>query len=321
MINDKNKISEIREAIVKAVAFFDMFDYVLTDFEIWRMLGVKCEFIDVVKELENIGSAVENKNGFYFLPGREKNIIERLRRYNFADRKFKRAIFAAKIFRFIPWVKMIAVGNLIGAHNMKDGGDIDFFIIAEKKRVWIARFFCAGIAEILRLRPKDGNSRDKICLSFYASESAMDLSGLMMRQENDIYFIYWLAGLVPIYDVGGAYENFIKANRGILSNLPNWNPIIHLMQRLVKPFSRGFYHDLADLLVGGLEAKFQKAQIKLLPPKLKNLMNQGSRVVVNDEIIKLHANDRREEYAAKHKEKIKELAGITICYEIFNKNN
>lgn len=301
----QNNILEITEAIVKAIAFFDIFDYVLTDFEIWRALNVKCEFTDVVEALENIGSVVENKNGFYFLAGREKNIVEKLSRYNFTGRKFKRAILVSKIFRFIPWVKMIAVGNLIGAHNMKDGGDIDFFIIAEKKRVWIARFFCAGMAEILKLRPKDGNSRDKICLSFYASESSMDLSGLM-HGKQDAYFIYWLAGLVPIYDVGGSYEKFIKANCGILSNLPNWNPAIHSRQRLVKPFLSGFYHDLADLLIGGLEARFKKAQIELLPPKLKNLMNQDSRVVVNDEIIKLHANDRREEYVIRHGEKIKE---------------
>ena len=67
---------------------------------------------------------------------------------------------------------------------------------------------------------------------------------------------------------------------------------------------------MADLLIGGLDAQFKKAQIKLLPPKLKNSMHQDSRVVVNDEIIKLHANDRREEYGGKYKKIIAEMTRI-----------
>ncbi|MFH1255025.1 MAG: hypothetical protein V1667_00940 [bacterium] len=352
----RNKIDELKEAIIKVIAFFDMFDYALTDWEIWRMLGVQCEFFEVVEKLEEMHKSPlpplvkGGENGFYFLPGREKNIIERLNRYNFADRKFKRAVFVSKFFRFIPWVKMIAVGNLLGAHNLKDGSDIDFFIIAEDKRIWLARFFCAGIAKIAGWRPKNGDSRDKICLSFYASAGAMDLSGLMMKGKEtnppyppllkgaefvnppyppllkgaefvnppyppllkgaefvDIYFIYWLAGLSLVYDAGGIYEKFLSANSWLKNYLPNWRLRVQSPKRRVKPFLSEFYHDAADLLIGGLEPQFKKLQIKFLPLKLKNLMNKDTRVVVDDKIIKLHANDRREEYAARHEEKMRLL--------------
>ncbi len=286
------------------IAFFDMFDYALTDWEIWRMLGVKCEFFEVVEALENMGSRAARKNGFYFFSGRDKNIIERLNRYNFADRKFKRAVSVSKIFRFIPWIKMIAVGNLLGSHNLKDGSDIDFFIVAEDRRIWLARFFCAGIAKIAGWRPKHNDSRDKICLSFYVSESALDLKGLMIKQKTDIYFIYWLAGLAPVYDAGKIYEKLIADNLWLKNHLPNWRPGVQSRQRRVKPFLSGFCHDAIDFLIGGLEPQFKKPQIKFLPPKLKNLMNKDTRVVVDDKIIKLHANDRREEYAIKYEKKI-----------------
>ena len=310
------------------VAFFDMFDYVLTDVEIWRMLDIKCRLNQVIEALENFvleKKQIENKNGFYFLAGRGAIIEERLGRYNFTDRKFKRAVLISKIFKFIPWIKMIAVGNLLGAHNLKDSSDIDFFIVTEDKKIWLTRFFCAGLTKFLGLRPQADNSRDKICLSFYVSEKAMELSSLRLnvssdaalkgflsdaRNDNakdDIYFIHWLAGLTPLYDVDNTYRKLIKANQWLYNSLPNWQPLEPAGRRKIKPFLLGFYHEIINLLIGGLEPQFRKLQLKLLPPQLKNLMNQDSRVVINDQIIKLHANDRREEYRNKYFNKMRDL--------------
>lgn len=308
------------------IAFFDMFDYALTDFEVWRMLSIERELIEVIKTLDDGIGGVERYNGFYFLAGRGAIANERLARYNFTGRKFKRAILISKIFRFIPWIKMIAVGNLLGAHNLRDNSDIDFFIIAEDKRIWLTRFFCVSMVKLLGLRPKADNSRDKICLSFYVSDKAMDLKGLMLKkyqkeknengfrlvgrndgEEDDIYFIYWLAGLTPIFDSNGVYEKFISANSWLKSYLPNWRPVNPAKRRRIKPLLGEFYHDVIELLAGGLEPQFRRAQIKILPPQLKNLMNQDSRVVINDQIIKLHANDRREEYRERYLDKINKL--------------
>ena len=199
-------------------------------------------------------------------------------------------------------------------------------------------------------------TRDKICLSFFASEEAMDLRELMLdnrsleffpesiREEDsggagkkqagstvpllanpaarerrgnggdygavkcfDIYFIYWLAGIVPIYDKRGVYEEFIKANSWIRQCLPNWQPL-KLMERRDsgKSFSC-FYHDLIDLLFGGLEKNAKKLQLKKMPSGLKKIMNKNTQVVINDQVLKLHTKDRREEYRKKWVEKLAEI--------------
>ena len=228
---------------------------------------------------------------------------------------------------------MIAVGNLIGSHNLKKQGDIDLFIITKKNRAWITRFFCAGFSQLFGLRPTEKNMRDKICLSFFVSEDAMDLRGLMLDNRKDtrclarhqvssapdIYFIYWLACLVPIYNKDDTYGKFIKANSWINGYLPNWqsakvSPVkyeksfngVNFRRDSGKGFSN-FYEDFVDLLIGGAEKTVKKIQLEKMPEKLKTAMNKDTRVVVDDDILKLYANDRREEYRRRWKEKLAEI--------------
>jgi len=325
----EKKDTDLKKAIIKVVAYFDMFDYPLTDFEVWKYLSVKYNFIEVKKilylmslrgsesdrsnlvfvPLTEIASPsarndnLETKNGFYFFSGRNGIINARMARYNFADRKFKRALRVAKLFKLIPWIKMIAVGNIMGAHNLKDESDIDLFIITQNKRIWLARFFAAALMKILRLRPEEKNTRDKICLSFFVSEEEMDLKGLMI--ENDIYFIHWLAGLVPIFDVGDMYKKFIQENFWLNEFLPNWMPAeISFRRDAGLPFSK-IYFKIIDLLFSRLENIFKKIQLRLFPTAIKELMNKDSRVVVGDNIIKTHIKDRRSEYRKNWEDRIK----------------
>jgi len=351
--NQHKTKATIKEAIVKTIAFFDLFDYPLTNWEIWRYglwQGNKITYNDVVKILDTISDptalkAVGSLNGFYFLPGRDKIIKTRRERYNYTNRKFKRALLIAKIFKFIPWIKMIAVGNLIGTHNLKDESDIDFFIVTEPGRIWLTRFFCVSLTQLLGLRPKEGKMRDKICLSFFISEEAIDLSGLMIvsgpsgtsrldkggsgaaeervgstappagrdyeaaneKLIKDIYFIYWLACLVPIYDKDGTYNKLIKKNDWLKQCLPNWQQVKIIDRRNLGRGFSNFYREVVDLLIGGLEQNIKRIQFKLMPHNLKAVMNKGSKVMADDLILKLHVNDRREEYMKRWKEKLVEI--------------
>lgn len=321
----KIKENNIKEAIVKTIAFFDLFDYPLTRQEIWKYVQILQNTPMIIYDIldsKKLNNIIEEKNGFYFLAGREKIIRTRMERYNYAGRKFKRAMLMAKIFKFIPWIKMIAIGNIIGAHNLKDNGDIDFFIITEPGRIWITRFFCVVAADLLGWRPKGNITRDKICLSFFASEGAMDLRELMLDGEppkssrlgaadsggagnaDDIYFIYWLAGLALIYNKDGVYKKFIKANHWLKEYLPNWQPPQSANQRNSGKNFSCFYHNLIDLLFRGLEKNAKKLQLKKMPSGLKKIMNKDTQVVVNDQVLKLHVKDRREEYFRKWEEKL-----------------
>lgn len=293
-INDK-----IKKAIVETVVFFDLFDYPLTIFEIWQYLSVKCKLADIKNILD--GVKIREKGGFYFLDGREEIVKIRIARYNYSNKKFKRTIWISRIFKFIPWIKMIAIGNIIGKYNLKKKSDIDLFIITEKNRLFITRLFCVGIIKILGLRPSVENKKDKICLSFFVSEEGMDLKKLMLKENKDLYFTYWLVGLVPIYDVDKFYNKLIKMNNWIYDFFPNWDTNwdigwIGYNCDVGKNFSY-FYHDIFDMFFGGLNSKAKRLQFKIMSNKLKDIMNQDTRVVINNKVLKLHSVDRRRKYA------------------------
>ncbi len=292
---EQKKINEIKEAIIKVVAFFDIFDFPLTAFEIWKYLSVQCDLADVQEILNSgeLNKVVSCKNGTYFLSGRGGIYVTRMKRYNYANAKFKKTLRIVRLFKYIPWIKMVAIGNMIGANNLKQESDIDLFIITASQRIWLTRFICAGLAALLKLRPTAENFRDKICLSFFVSEGALDLSSLKL--SDDKYLLHWLADLTPVYDRGNTYDKFIAANQWVKESLPNWFEI-KTASRQVKALDNVVYSDLVDVLFGSLEKSAKNFQLRLLPQNIKAVMNKDTNVVINDDVLKLHINDRREEY-------------------------
>lgn len=291
--------SELKQAIIGTAAFFDMFDHPLTDWEIWKFGQYKerVSYIEIKKYLENNSSSfLEYQGGFYFLSGRAENVAERKKRYYFADIKYKRAVWISKIFALLPWIKMIAIGNFVGSHNSRENSDIDFFIIAQAGRLWLSRFFCAAITSVLGLRPKNGKNKNKICLSFFVSADNLDLSQYMLKNNfgeiDDIYFLYWLANLTPILIRDNLYEKLVFTNKKVLSVLPNWQPMSQNHYRTVEKKSWG----IMEFKFSWLEKILMNWQIKKFPSNIKELLNKDTKVVANEEVIKLHVNDRREEY-------------------------
>jgi hypothetical protein len=199
------------------------------------------------------------------------------------------------LFGFVPWIKMIAVSNIIGAHNLKEDGDIDLFIITEKNRAWLVRFMCAGLMKLLRMRPKPGNVRDKICLNFFVDLDNLSLEKLSQTEDgHDAYLVYWLLGIIPIYSRGDIYEKFINSNDWIKKYLPNFSsPVISFRRH--KNIKNNMIL-LLDLFFSWFNVVFRNIQIWLMPPELKNLANKNTKVVMNNGIIKMHTNDRREFY-------------------------
>jgi len=320
-----NNEKYLKEAIIKTVAFFDLFKYPLTVLEVYKYLyapgGVGKGIAEVEQSLGELSreNILSQKNGFYFLKGREEIAAERQKRYNRSGRKIKEAKKIIRVFSALPWIKMIALGNVMGPRNFKKESDIDFFIVAEKNRIWITRFFSAGLAALLGLRPREGRTEDKICLSFFMSEDCLELSALSDSPEllsgadgsaagsrpADIYFVYWLAGLTPLYDRGDIFRKLHKSNPWLKRCLPNVEACLLAKEdRFERPLLAAIAGKFIGLLTGWSEPLAKRIQLKVFPPAIREKINQGTEVVVNDRVIKLHVNDRRIKYRLRWESKV-----------------
>ena len=286
-------MKNLKKHILKTICFYNIFDYPLTPIEIWQTIETKTELNDIYNELNNIDkNLLSTKHGFYFLKNRESIINTRNERYNHTIRKITRAHKISNLLKHLSSIKLIALGNLIGTHNLKNNSDIDLFIITETGTIWTTRFIATSLMKLLRLRPTKTNQKDKICLSFFITEKSLALNQLKI-DKHDHYFTHWLANLYPIYSCNQAYEKLIGANAWLHHQLPNWKPI-KTNPKYKIDHQVEFANDIPH--PPKFEKRLKSFQINKFPQEIKIQSNQNTNVIINDNVLKFHTNDRRIQY-------------------------
>jgi len=309
-------MSNLNIAILKTIAFFDVFNYPLTATEIWKWLyrpNKSYSLVEVKEALESsqfLHGKLSVVEGFYCLRDRENICNLRKKNNNLAERKFRKARRLVRLFRFIPYVRMVAICNSLAYSNARDESDIDFFIISKHGKIWLARFFTVLIVKILRAQPQPDDHKDTFCLSFFIDEENLDIQNIKLK--NDIYYTYWLQQLLPIYDPDNLYTKFVKVNKQSLEFLPNsYNNIFskEIKNTQVTDFISKIveFFTSPPLLNQWTDDFYRQMQSRIIDKNLKSIINIDSRVVVNEQMLKFHANDRREEYYKAWKERIKDL--------------
>lgn len=293
------------DAIVATVAFFDCEDYPLTGTEIhrwlWRSSASLVQVLEALPVLVADGR-LQQTDAFYTLPGREQIIWTRHERYRVAERKYAYARRAARLLRYLPSVRMVAVCNNAAYSNARAKSDIDLFIITAPGRVWWTRLWCVLLLQLAGLRRHGSRVADRCCLSFYLAADRLDIADLALP-PLDPYLVYWLATLSPIYDRGGTFAAWWQANTWIRQALPNVTPRQISSRRMVRHPGKVQDQMNARRSDSGRGARMtdwlEQLAKRLQQPKLERWINRWADrtgVAVHDHILKLHVTDRRAEY-------------------------
>lgn len=213
-------------------------------------------------------------------------------------RKLRVAKRVAKWLMRLGSVRFVALCNTTAFGHGRDESDLDFFVIVRRGTLALTRLAAVMPFKLLGQRPGDRVQRDAVCLSYFISDNALDLSSHMLERE-DPYFRYWFLSLLPLADDGIGKELW-NANTTITSRYPlaeQWmtSPALFVTTPMLRvPMLRA------------LEPIARKIQSRAFPKAIRELMNRDTRVIVTEDVLKFHVEDRREEYRTRYE---------TICRE------
>ncbi|MBI4437532.1 hypothetical protein HY631_01125 [Candidatus Uhrbacteria bacterium] len=294
--------SDLERSVLKTVLWFSLFSQALTAFEIWKWLMAPargydlCEVELILARSPWLKEKLQASHGFYALKGAQDiAALMRLRQERFVDaeRKFKRLRRAARFFRALPGVRAVAAVNSLAWFATGRESDIDVYVVVRPGLIWSSRFWlvlpCALVgARPMREHEESEPARDPFCFSFFSTSDALPMEDLCL--PRDIYMAFWVKSLVPVFDRDECFSEFERANRWATTLLPNARarrphhahtpgvfPFMPIQTRLTEPLFR----------------TFQRAR---LPAHLRELANQDSRVIVREDRLKFHDNDRRAEF-------------------------
>jgi hypothetical protein len=200
----------IAQAVLRTVAYADVFDHPLTLVEAHRYLvGVTAPQAAVREELQRlVPERLTRREGFYMLRGRGDLVETRRRRAVVAAQLWPEAVRHGRMFAQLPFVRMVAVTGALTRDNVEPDSDIDYLVATAPGRVWVGR----GLTGLVRRAVRRRGIR--LCPNYVLSEEALSL------EERNLVTAYELVQMVPL--AGHAvYRRMRQLNDWTADFLPN----------------------------------------------------------------------------------------------------
>jgi predicted nucleotidyltransferase len=219
----------VKQDILATLAYFDLFDYPLTQTEIAQFLKISYCTEEFAEDLYSL--ATENWifrfDEFYSLQD-NYSLVQRRREGNTRARSMLKT--AEKIAGFLstfPFIKGVAVSGSLSKNFADENSDIDFFIITEKNKLWLARTFMHCFKKIAMLLKKE----DWFCMNYYIDEEMLQI------KEKNIYTATEIATLLPLRGIR-VFNEFFNQNIWSKKFLPNHSLRISYVEEARNSFSK-----------------------------------------------------------------------------------
>jgi hypothetical protein len=218
-LTDKQPLSSITSgtashAVLSTLIYFDLFRHPLTIDEIhnfcqWRKISLT-EAATAIEELTSFG-VIKQKDEFYFLSGSEAYINLRRERNHRALQYDSKAVKWSEFISGFPFVKTVCISGSLSKGTMDRDGDIDYFIITQPRRLWIARTLLILFKKLFLL-----NSKQYFCVNYFIDTENLCVPDHNLFTATEIVFVK------PMRDEH-FFSAFTKANKWVQFFYPNKN--------------------------------------------------------------------------------------------------
>ena len=201
-----------KAAILSTLTYFDLFQYPLTEREVYFFLPrhtPPASFEHALGELlaEGLVFACE---GFYALRNDPALAHRRKAGNALAARMLRTAGRIAALLSHFPYVRGVGVSGSLSKQYADERSDIDLFIITSTGRLWIARTLLHLLKKCTFLIRRE----DWFCMNYFVDEAALEIP------EKNLYTAIEIVTLLPMCG-SDAFVEFRKANAWTDRYLPN----------------------------------------------------------------------------------------------------
>lgn len=231
--------STTRSAILSALWYFDIFQYPLTAaevFEYGNCREVTPEAVaEILEELVREG-LVFHFNGYYQSQDDPGWLPRRLDYNRRAAQFLPIARRMARLIGAFPFIRAVFVSGSLSKNCMAPDGDIDFFLITEPGRLWLARTLLVVFKKLFLF-----NSHKYFCVNYFIDTEHLEI------EDKNLFTATETLTLLPLYGRDW-YQRFADANgwtRDFLPNFP-WRPDAAVAQH-----RRGVFKKVLEGVLGG----------------------------------------------------------------------
>ena len=204
--------ASMREAILRTVAYGDVFDYPMTVIEIHRYLvGLPADLKsirDLLAETGHSNQQLSLSGEYICLSGREALEGVRRQRERISRQLWPRARHYGRLIASLPFIRMVAVTGSLAVDNPEAQGDIDYLLITAPGRVWLCRALAILVVRWASLHG------DRLCPNYVLSADHLESS------QEDLYNAHELAQMVPLAGMQ-TYFKMRRINHWTSEFLPN----------------------------------------------------------------------------------------------------
>lgn len=195
--------SAVQASVLKALAYFDNFQYPLRVDEIVRfgssVLLCPTMVRDALEDLRK-KSVVYECDGFWGLTKVKEAVSIRRSAEDRAEARMPKALKMSRRIGRFPFVRAVFISGSMSKGCLAPDGDIDFFVITTPGRLWVARTMLILYKKVFLL-----NSRKDFCVNYF-----IDTDHLTIEDRNR-FTATEVITLMPMYG-NGTTEAFFQRN-------------------------------------------------------------------------------------------------------------
>ncbi len=206
--------SGLETDILKVLLYFDVFRFPLTVAEIYHFLpsnSITPSHVSAALHGSSLREKVKAKNGYFFLSSATGSYAdERIEKERRAARLMRIARMMGKIIRMFPYVRGVFLSGELSKGIASKKSDIDFVVVTQEGRLWIARTLLILFKKIFLL-----NRKRFFCLNHFVTEHHLRVD------LRNIYTATEVATLLPLEN-DAMFSRYMHENLWITQFFPNW---------------------------------------------------------------------------------------------------